>query len=107
MWENYGDLSSEAKIVNSMLPVPGLCYLGHIQPILTVYGIPVYARPGQLTVTITSFPANAVTMLIYGSGLGTGANPYKNQPLVGGMLTGLFNLGVPALMLAVGTVNQF
>lgn len=82
-----------------------LRYLGHIQPINTVLAIPVADDPGVLEVGIT-FPKDAVSARIYASGLGTGADPWPLTPVVGGMLTGLLNLGVPTFMLAFGAATQ-
>jgi hypothetical protein len=98
-WVQNIQTNIEAEFVNNNYPVTNLCYVGHVSPILAVYGIPVAESPGELTVTVT-FPPTAVSMVIYGSGLGTGDNPNPNQPLIGGVMTGLINLGVPALMLA-------
>lgn len=41
--------------------------------------------------------------MIWGSGLGLGANPDPKIPIIGGVLTGLMNLALPSFMLAAGT----
>ena len=82
-----------------------LRYLGYMQPINNVMAIPIASDPGVLQVTFT-FPENAVSAAIYGSGLGTGSNDWPKSPVVGGIMTGCLNLGVPAFMLAFGTAAQ-
>jgi hypothetical protein len=82
-----------------------LRFLGYIGPVDNVMAIPIAADPGVLQVNIT-FPPNAVKAMIYGSGLGTGSDLWPKTPIVGGLLTGLLNLGVPAFMLAFGAAAQ-
>lgn len=84
---------------------PDLRWLGYIQPVNNVMAVPINSDPGVLQVSIT-FPANAVSASIYGSGLGTGADQWPKMPVVGGIMTGCLNLGVPAFMLAFGTAAQ-
>lgn len=79
-------------------------YLGYLSPINNVLAIPV-GPAGSLTVNAT-FPLNAVSASIYGSGLGIGHNPWPLTPVLGGVLTGVFNLGVPAFMLGFGVAAQ-
>jgi len=82
-----------------------LRYLGYLQPVNNIMAIPIFSDPGVLQVNIT-FPANAVSAAIYGSGLGTGSDDWPKTPIVGGIMTGCLNLGVPAFMLAFGTAAQ-
>lgn len=79
-------------------------YLGYLSPINSVLGVPI-GPDGTLSVNVT-FPANAVSCSIYGSGLGIGNNPWPVTPALGGTLTGVFNLGVPAFMLGFGVASQ-
>src|SRR5207253_3189977 len=49
---------------------------------------------------------NAVRAEVFGSGMGYGDNQWPKTPLVGGIYTGVFNLGVPSFMLAFGVAKQ-
>jgi hypothetical protein len=82
-----------------------LRYLGHIGPVNNIFAIPIVGDPGKLTVTVT-MPKGAVRADVFGSGLGTGKNLWPKTPLVGGVLTGIFNLGVPAFMLGFQVAAQ-
>jgi hypothetical protein len=82
-----------------------LRFLGIISPVNNILAIPIVADPGVLQVNIT-FPPGAVSATIYGAGLGTGANEWPKTPLVGGLLTGLLNLAIPAFMLGLGAAIQ-
>jgi hypothetical protein len=79
-------------------------YLGYTGPMNNVMAVP-FGPPGTLTVGIT-FPPHAVSAAIYGSGLGTGANEWPKSPLIGGLLTGIVDLSIPAFLLAAGTAAQ-
>lgn len=76
-----------------------LHYLGFLSPIANVFAIPIDDSPGELEATVT-FPENAVRATIFGSGLGTGRNEHPMTPVVGGVLTGFVNLGIPGYLLA-------
>jgi hypothetical protein len=82
-----------------------LRFLGIMSPVNNILAIPIVADPGVLQVNIT-FPPGAVSATIYGAGLGTGANDWPKTPLVGGLLTGLLNLAIPAFMLGLGAAIQ-
>lgn len=82
-----------------------LRFLGYLQPVNNVMAIPINSDPGVLQVSLT-FPENAVSAAIYASGLGTGSDDWPKTPIVGGIMTGCLNLGVPAFMLAFGTAAQ-
>jgi hypothetical protein len=96
-----------AKIVGEVLDLQydDVRYLGHMQPVNSFMGIPIAGDPGRLDVTVT-FPPNAVKADIFGSGMGTGPNTWPKTPVVGGVLTGIFNLGVPAFMLGFAVAAQ-
>jgi len=99
----------DAGITQELLADAGLQYddvrvLGYLSPVNNVLGIPV-GPAGSLDVTFT-FPQNAVSASIYGSGIGIGANPWPKTPVFGGVMTGVFNLGVPAFMLGFGVAAQ-
>jgi hypothetical protein len=80
-------------------------YLGYISPVNNLMAVPITSDPGKLTVSVT-FPPNAVSATVYGSGLGTGSDQWPKSPMVGGVLTGVMNLGVPAFMLGYGVAAQ-
>jgi hypothetical protein len=79
-------------------------YLGYLSPMNNALAIPI-GPPGTLTVKVT-FPENAVSASVYGSGLGIGHDPWPLTPVLGGVLTGVFNLGVPAFMLGFAVAAQ-
>jgi hypothetical protein len=82
-----------------------LRFLGMLGPVDSVLGIPIYSDPGEVDVRV-SFPPGAVSASIYGSGLGTGANNWPKTTQAGGTMTGIFNLGVPSLMLGFAVAAQ-
>lgn len=79
-------------------------FIGMISPMNSVYAIPL-PPPGETDATIT-FPPGAVSCSLFGSGLGTGADTWPKTPALGGILTAVFNLGVPSMLLAVGAAAQ-
>ncbi|WP_135507143.1 hypothetical protein [Roseovarius aestuariivivens] len=79
-------------------------FIGMISPMNSVYAVPL-PPPGETEVTFT-FPPGAVSCTLYGSGLGTGADLWPKTPALGGILTAVFNLGVPSMLLAVGAAAQ-
>ncbi|WP_256256742.1 hypothetical protein [Pseudomonas agarici] len=82
-----------------------LRWLGYIGPVNNVMAVPILSDPGVLQVTLT-FPEDAVSAAIYGSGLGTGSDAWPKSPIVGGVMTGCVNLAVPAFMLGFATAMQ-
>ncbi len=95
-----------ADIINALnLNYDDMRFIGWINPIDTVFAIPVAADPGTLTVNIT-FPENAVSANLFGCGLGTGNNQYPKTPVIGGVFTGLANLGIPTFFLGFGVAAQ-
>lgn len=95
------------EIINDVInpQYDDLRFMGLIGPVNNVMAIPIVSDPGVLEVII-EMPDKAVSATLWGSGLGTGGNPYPKTPLVGGVLTGVVNLGVPAFMLAFGAAAQ-
>jgi hypothetical protein len=93
-----------ANIERANLQYPETRFLGILSPMNSFMAVPC-GPPGELSTTIT-FPPEAVRANILGSGLGTGANPWPLTPVIGGTMTGVFNLGVPALMLGGGAALQ-
>ncbi len=79
-------------------------YIGYLAPMNNVLAIP-FGPAGELVVDVT-FPPGAVSASVYGSGLGTGHDRWPKTPVFGGVLTGVFNLGVPAFMLGFGVAAQ-
>jgi len=96
-----------AGLITDVLDVQydDLRFLGYVKPVDNVMAVPITSEPGELEVTLT-LPDGAVSAAVYGAGLGTGANEWPKTPIVGGVLTGLLNLGVPAFMLAFGVAAQ-
>jgi hypothetical protein len=86
------------------LQYPETRFLGMLSPMNNFMAIP-FGPPGTLSAKVT-FPPNAVRADVLGSGIGTGANPWPLTPALGGTLTGVFNLGVPAFMLGFGAAQQ-
>ena len=92
-------------IINALdIQYDDLRFLGYISPKNNVMAIPI-PPDGQLDVKVT-FPANAVSATVYGSGLGTGSDSWPKTPVGGGVMTGLCNLGIPAFMLGFGAAAQ-
>jgi hypothetical protein len=81
-----------------------LRFLGTISPRNNVFAVPI-PPDGTLDVDIT-FPDNAVSATVYGAGLGTGADFWPKTPIIGGVMTALCNLTIPAFMLAFGAAAQ-
>ncbi|MCF6299919.1 MAG: hypothetical protein L3J52_02200 [Proteobacteria bacterium] len=79
-------------------------FIGLVSPMNSVYAIPL-PPTGETSSTFT-FPPGAVSASLFGSGLGTGADLWPKTPALGGVLTGVFNLGVPSLLLVVGAAAQ-
>lgn len=95
-----------ADIIQALgLNYDNLRFIGWINPINTVFAIPISADPGTLSVNIT-FPVGAVSANLYGCGLGTGNNQYPKSPVIGGVFTGLANLGIPTFFLGFGVAAQ-
>jgi hypothetical protein len=101
------DAGVTTRIINEVInpQYKDVRFLGQIEPVNSFFAIPIAGDPGRLQVTV-KLPADAVRAEIYGSGMGHGDNPWPLTPLVGGVYTGVFNLGVPSFMLAFGVAKQ-
>jgi hypothetical protein len=91
-------------VVAAGLQYDDIRFLGMLSPKNNVFAIPI-PPDGTLDVKVT-FPPHAVSASVYGSGIGTGADLWPKTPVLGGALTGVFNLGVPAFMLGFGVAAQ-
>ncbi len=80
-------------------------YLGTIQPINTVLAVPIIGQEGGLEVEF-EFPERATRADILAGGLGTGRRDLPRATIVGGVMTGLMNFTVPALMLGFSAAIQ-
>ncbi|MGA2738971.1 MAG: hypothetical protein ABSG65_16155 [Bryobacteraceae bacterium] len=100
-----GDIAKLLMEVAPKLQYDDMRFLGWIRPVNSILGIPDYFNPGELKVKLT-FPEGAVSASVYGSGLGIGANQWPASPAIGGVLTGVFNFGVPSLMLVFSVAAQ-
>ena len=83
-------------------------FVGTLTPEFTIFGIPVQASGNAFSF---AFPTNvASSALILASGLGYGADTHPETDLVGEIMTSIFNLSLPALLIAFGigaTVDAF
>lgn len=76
-------------------------YCGMLDPITTLLGIPMTADPGKIKFKFT-FPSNKVTKVkIIGGGQGTGAVEFPETTFFGKSQTWLFELIIPAFLLAL------
>lgn len=106
--KNWNDHDNTvAKMIRDVVDIDydDLRFIGHIGPIATIMSIPIFSEPGELKVTI-EFPEKAVRAQIFGSGLGTGNNEWPKTPILGGILTGLVNLAVPAFLMGFAVAQQ-
>lgn len=74
-------------------------YLGTLSPEFTILGIPVSTAQ---TVASFTFPSVASSARILASGLGYGTHTFPETETLGVAMTSIFNLSVPALLLAIG-----
>jgi hypothetical protein len=75
-------------------------FIGTLTPEFTIFGIPVQASGNQFNFT---FPTGVASRaLVLASGLGVGPNPYSTTVVVGEVMTSIFCLSVPALLIAFG-----
>jgi len=79
-----------------------LC-VGFLTPEFTIFGIP--TQPSGNTVQFT-FPAKASRAKILASGLGFGSHTYPDTELLGVMMTSIFNLSLPAFLMALGVAAE-
>ena len=101
------DAGIVTRLINEVInpQYDGVRFIGQVEPVNSFFAIPIIGDPGRLEVTV-KLPDNAVRAEVFGSGMGHGDNPWPLTPLVGGIYTGIFNLGVPAFMLAFGVAKQ-
>jgi hypothetical protein len=90
-------LGDHAACLQSPHQYADVRYLGHISAIDSVLAIPDQGSPGVLEVDLT-FPPGAVSATVYGGGIGTGKRDMVDATIVGGVMTGLVNFGIPAFM---------
>jgi hypothetical protein len=79
----------------------GEVFLGFMSPTFTVLGIPIIGEDSTATAEF-DFPDKATHARILASGLGTGSHEYPATEAFGTGMTGVFNLAVPPLILALG-----
>jgi hypothetical protein len=104
-WNDHDNTVAKITREVANIDYDDLRFIGHIGPITTIMSIPIFSEPGELKLTI-QFPENAVRAQIFGSGLGTGNNEWPKTPIIGGVLTGLVNLAIPAFMMGFGVAQQ-
>ncbi|MBW7885793.1 MAG: hypothetical protein H3C34_24815, partial [Caldilineaceae bacterium] len=104
-WQTGETPMASSSTMNSDIEYEDLRYLGVVGPVNNVFAIPIFSDPGELEVIIR-FPPNAVSAEIYGAGIGTGSNEWPKAPMLGGILTGLVNLALPAFMLTFSVASQ-
>jgi hypothetical protein len=104
-WHPYGRDFGDEVTATMDVQYDDLRYLGLLESVENVFGVPIVSMPGELEVDL-DFPANAVSASIYGSGLGTGSDEWPKSPAVGGVLTGLVNLTIPSFMLGFQVASQ-
>ena len=107
-------LNSTLQSIMSGLENDNYRFIGYIEPVDSILGIPIVAEPGQLEngnnqlgdgITIT-FPDKAVSATIHSVGLGTGSIPYGDAVVFGGLATGLINIAIPSLMIGLVVAIQ-
>ena len=74
--------------------------LGSLTPEFTIYGIPVLASGNSVTFTFPSHVASSAKILA--SGLGVGSHSALDTEVLGIVMTTLFNLIIPAGLMALG-----
>jgi len=79
---------------------PTSSYIGYVTPEFTIFGIPVMQSKDAITFTFPTSVATSASILA--SGLGLGSHTFQDTELVGIIMTSVFNLGLPALLIAFG-----
>ena len=79
-------------------------FLDMVSPEFVFMGIPCRVAEVEKTIPV---PQQAASVLILAGGLGTGNNPYPDTLAPGLSFTAVFNLAVPALMLALAAAAGF
>jgi hypothetical protein len=85
---------------STVLDTPNETYLGVLTPEFTIYGVPVQNSKNQVTFQFPTSVASSAAVLA--SGLGYGSHTFPDTERIGVIMTSIFNLAVPALMLAYG-----
>jgi hypothetical protein len=79
-------------------------YLQILNPQWNFFGIPCKTTTATYTIPV---PAEAASILILGGGLGSGDNPYPDTITPGVVMTAMYNLSVPSLMLGLGAAAGY
>ncbi len=79
-------------------------FLGTVSPEFTILGIPVTAASAVVPFDFPTSVASSARVL--GSGLGYGTHTFPDTETVGVVMTSIFNLSLPALLLAIGIGAQ-
>lgn len=79
-------------------------FLAWINSNYTILGIPRTGDHVPLSTVQFNVPADASIANVYFGSLGVGGDPYCPEAVDGTILTLIFNLGIPTIMLAAGTV---
>ncbi|MDQ2840306.1 MAG: hypothetical protein M3Y72_04555, partial [Acidobacteriota bacterium] len=75
-------------------------FLGTLTPEFTIFGIPVQSSGNTITFPFPTSVASSANVLASGLGFGSHTNP--DTELVGVIMTSIFNLSLPALLIAFG-----
>jgi hypothetical protein len=79
-------------------------YLQILNPQWNFFGIPFKTTTVTYNIPV---PTEAASILILGGGLGSGDNPYPDTITPGVVMTAMYNLSVPSLMLALGAAAGY
>ena len=79
-------------------------YVDLVGPINIVLGIPI--PPDGQTSIYFEFPEEATKAVIYGCGLGGGDNSFPTANIIGGVMTGLINITIPAFLMGFAVAGQ-
>jgi hypothetical protein len=77
-------------------------YLARINSNYTVLGIPRFGDDVPLSTLEFDVPADASIAKVYFGGLGVGGDAFCPEAVAGSILTLIFNLGIPTMMLTLG-----
>jgi hypothetical protein len=78
--------------------------VGSLTPEFTIYGIPCQVSSNSFTFTFPSSVASSAKILA--SGLGTGSHTFQDTETIGIVMTSLFNLVIPASLIALGIAQD-
>ncbi len=82
------------------LDTPDATYLGVLTPEFTIYGIPVQNSKNQVTFQWPTGVATSAALLA--SGLGYGSHTFTDTERIGVLMTSIFNLAAPAMLMVYG-----